>query len=210
MTGDDLLEVVKRKAATAGSLDGWGWRDFKSLPVPWFDRLARILSKVEELGGWPDGLLDAYIAMIPETDGDATLGQRPLSVLPFVYRMWPSARMVQLEDWFKSCVPDAVFSDGGGRGSADAWYSTALDIEEVLSGAADSDVHLFVAYVVKSFYTVCRKVWMGFGVVLACRVGSVMLISSIMLMLGCASSLLQALGSLGRGMGAFLRVAPLV
>ena len=34
-------------------------------------------------GVWPDGLLDAYIAMIPKTDGDATpLGQRPLSVLP--------------------------------------------------------------------------------------------------------------------------------
>ena len=33
------------------------------------------------------GLLDAYIAMIPKTDGDATpLGQRPLSVLPVVYR----------------------------------------------------------------------------------------------------------------------------
>ena len=29
------------------------------------------------------GLLDAYIALIPKTDGDATpLGQRPLSVLP--------------------------------------------------------------------------------------------------------------------------------
>ena len=31
---------------------------------------------------WPDGLLDAHIAMIPKTDGDATpLGQRPLTVL---------------------------------------------------------------------------------------------------------------------------------
>ena len=55
-------------------------------------RLARILSKVEELGVWPDGLLDAYIAMIPKTDGDATpLGQRPLSVLLIVYRIWASA-----------------------------------------------------------------------------------------------------------------------
>ena len=40
-----------------------------------------------------DGLLDAYIAMIPKTDGDATpLGQRPLSVLPIVYRISASAR----------------------------------------------------------------------------------------------------------------------
>ena len=41
----------------------------------------------------PDGLLDAYIAMIPKADGDATpLGQRPVCVLPVVYRLWASVR----------------------------------------------------------------------------------------------------------------------
>ena len=42
--------------------------------------------------------------------------------------------------------------------SVEAWYTTALDIEEVLSGVVDSDVHLFVADVVKSFDTVDRGV----------------------------------------------------
>ena len=111
------------------------------------------------MGVWPDGLLDAYIAMIPKTAGDATpLGQRPLSVLPVVYRVWASARMGQLEDWFRSWVPDSVFSAGGGRGSVEAWYTSALDIEEVLIGATDSDVHLFVADVIKSFDTVDRGI----------------------------------------------------
>ena len=40
----------------------------------------------------------------------------------------------------------------------EAWYTTALDIEEVLSGAVDSHVHLFVADVVKSFDTVDRGI----------------------------------------------------
>ena len=40
------------------------------------------------------------------------------------------------------------------RCSVEAWYTTALDIEEVLSGVADSDVHLFVADVIKSFDSV--------------------------------------------------------
>ena len=39
--------------------------------------------------------------MIPKTDGDSTLGQRPLSVLPVVYRIWASARMGQLDGWFQ-------------------------------------------------------------------------------------------------------------
>ena len=38
----------------------------KVLPVPWFDGLARMLTKVEETGIWPEGLLDAYIAMITQ------------------------------------------------------------------------------------------------------------------------------------------------
>ena len=47
----------------------------------------------------------------------------------------PPARMVQVEDWFRSWVPALVFSASGGRGSVEAWYTTAVDIEEVLSGA---------------------------------------------------------------------------
>ena len=134
LTGQMLADVVQRKGATAGSLDGWGWRELKVLPVSWYDGLARILTRVEDIGIWPDGLLDAYIAMIPKNDGDATpFGQRPLSVLPIVYRIWASARMVQLESWFQSWVPDSVFSAWGGRGSVEAWYTTAFDIEEVLS-----------------------------------------------------------------------------
>ena len=104
-------------------------------------------------------MLDAYISMIPKTDLDATpLGQRPLSVHPFVYRIWASARVGQLEEWFKSWVPDSVFSAGGGRGSVEAWKTSALDIEDVLTGATDSDFHLLVADVVKSFDTVDRVI----------------------------------------------------
>ena len=81
------------------------------------------LPRLRIFGVWPDGLLDAYIAMIPKTDGDAIpLGQKHLSVLPIVYRIWASARMGQLDGWFKSRVPDSVFSAGGVLSSVEAWY----------------------------------------------------------------------------------------
>ena len=66
--------------------------------------------------------------------------------------------MGQLDGWFKSWVPDSVFSAGGGRGSFEAWCASALDIEEVLAGATDSHLHLFVGDVVKSFDTVDRDI----------------------------------------------------
>ena len=50
LTGQVLADVVQRKGVTAGSLDGWGWRELKVLPVAWFDEIARILAKVEISG----------------------------------------------------------------------------------------------------------------------------------------------------------------
>ena len=85
LTGGLLADVLHRKKVTAGGLDGWSCREFKVLPASLFDGLARNLSCVEDSGIWPEGLLDAYIEMIPKVDGDATpLEQRPLSVLPVV------------------------------------------------------------------------------------------------------------------------------
>ena len=200
--------LFSRKGATAGSLDGWGWRELKVLPVSWYDpNLLVFLPRLRTLVFGLMGCLDAYIAMIPKTDGDATpLGQRPLSVLPVVYRIWASSRMVQLEGWFKSWVPDSVFSAGGGRGSVEAWYTSAFDIEEVLSGAVDSHVHLFVADVIKSFDTVDRVFLMLFFVVLVCLAGFVMLTLSIMLMSGCGLSWRLALAIPALVMGVFLSV----
>ena len=42
--------------------------------------------------------------------------------------------------------------------SVDAWYSTTVDMEEVLRHTRQGDVHIFVADVVKSFGTVDRDI----------------------------------------------------
>ena len=95
--------------------------------------LRAFFTEVEEVGVWPEGLLDAYIAMIRKVDGDSTpLDQRLVCVLLVVYRILAFARMMHLEDWFRSRFPDSVYSAGSGRSSVEAWYTTALDIEELL------------------------------------------------------------------------------
>ena len=117
LLGSDLYYVVQHKRVSASGLDGWGWRDLKAFPEAWFDWLAVVLSRVELDGVWPDGLLDAYVTMIPKSDGDSTpLGQRPLCVLPVVYRIWASVRLRHLDGWLRSWLPLSVFSAGGGRG----------------------------------------------------------------------------------------------
>ena len=96
--------------------------------------------------------------MIPKAEGDSTpLGQRPLCVLPVVYRLWASVRLAHLKDWFYSWVLILSLVLAG-VSSVDAWYATAIDIEEVLSQTRHSDFHIFVADVVKSFDTVDRDI----------------------------------------------------
>ena len=109
ITGRDLQEVARAKQSTAGGLDGWAWNEVKALPLPWFSGLAILLELVASTGSWPQGLLDAYIAMIPKADGDSTpLGQRPLSVLPVVYRLWASLRLGHLREWLEGWLPKSV------------------------------------------------------------------------------------------------------
>ena len=49
---------------------------------------------------------------------------------------------------------DSVFSASKGVSSVEAWYSTTINIEEVLSNTRQGDFHIFVTDVVKSFDTV--------------------------------------------------------
>ena len=61
------------------------------------------------------GSADAYITMIPKSDGDSTpLGQRPLRAFPMVQRLCVSVRLSHVHAWFYSCVPDMVLSTGKG------------------------------------------------------------------------------------------------
>ena len=121
ITGRDLQEVARSKKATAGGLDGWAWNEVKALS------LALVLGSGYSFGGllsltgiWPQGLLDAYIAMIPKADGDSTpLGQRPLSVLPVVYRLWASLRLGHLREWVEGWLPKSVYSLGNGLSSVE-------------------------------------------------------------------------------------------
>ena len=159
ITGRDLQEVARAKKSTVGGLDGWAWNEIKALPLPWFSGLAILLELVESTGNWPQGLLDAYIAMIPKADGDSTpLGQRPLSVLPVLYRLWASLRLGHLREWVDGWLPKSVYSLGNGLSSVEAWFSTALDIEEVLSATGGDQLHVMVADVIKSFDTVDRSI----------------------------------------------------
>ena len=73
-------------------------------------------------------------------------------------RLWASLGLSHLKDCVKGWVPQSVFSLGNGLSSVEAWFSTALDTEEVLSVAGSDQLHVMVAEVIKSFDTVDRSI----------------------------------------------------
>ena len=110
-------------------------------------------------GVWPEGLLDASIAMIPKVDEDCTLfGQRPLCVLTVIYRLQASVRLEHLTGWFQSWMPDSVFSAGGARSSEEAWYPQPWKLRRSLLGRATLMCIFFAADVVKPFDTADRGI----------------------------------------------------
>ena len=54
-----------------------------------------------------------------------------------VCRLWAS----HLREWVEGWLPGSVLSLGNGSSSVEAWFSTALDIEEVLSGTGGDQLH---------------------------------------------------------------------
>ena len=79
-------------------------------------------------------------------------------MLLVVYRLWTSLRLGHLREWVDGWLPESVISLGNGLSSVEAWLSTALDIEEVLSGTGGDQLHVMVADVIKSFDTVDRSI----------------------------------------------------
>ena len=72
--------------------------------------------------------------------------------------MWASLRLGHLRYWVEGWLPESVFNLGNGLSSVEAWFATALDIEEVLSGTGGDQLHFMVADVIKSFDTVHRSI----------------------------------------------------
>ena len=146
LSGEELHDAAMAKKTTAGGLDGGLGMRIRHYSYIGLGGLALFLRQIESASKWHQGLLDAYMAMVPKVEGDGGC------------RLWASVRLAHLQDWFYSWVPDSVLYAGKGVSSVDAWYSTTLDIEEILSNARQGDFHIFVADVVKSFDTVDRDI----------------------------------------------------
>eukprot|EP00972_Heterocapsa_arctica_P081030 11940989-Heterocapsa_arctica.AAC.1 len=73
-------------------LDRWRIPELQAILPEHWDELASILRRCEYLCIWPEGAAGSIMAMLPKEAGDAPTAQRPIGLLPMVYRIWAAAR----------------------------------------------------------------------------------------------------------------------
>ena len=79
----------KMREGAAPGIPGIPLAVWKALPDSWMASVARLFTMVELEGAWPMEWLEAYVVMIPKASGGSRpRDQRPITVLPVVYRLW--------------------------------------------------------------------------------------------------------------------------
>eukprot|EP00972_Heterocapsa_arctica_P026938 3963498-Heterocapsa_arctica.AAC.1 len=89
--------------------------ELKALPWQAIVELTDVLNQIEKESNWPMGLRGALVALLPKKDDSSPLAQRPISRLPFVYRLWAAARSHILKKWLADHGHVSAWGMGAGR-----------------------------------------------------------------------------------------------
>ena len=94
ITKEDLEKAVRAtKGRKAAGIDHWKMEEPRRLPEEAWESFAGILNAAEEQGQWPEAMEGAKIVFLPKGEGDKVLKQRPIGILPMMYRIWARVRL---------------------------------------------------------------------------------------------------------------------
>ena len=122
----------KMKDTGSAGLDGWCPKDLKALPEGILVLLVPFFALVEDLGQWPEALCWAAVTLIPKGEGAEPLSQRPLSVMPVLYRVWASARTRESIEWQERWVRSGQHGCRAKHGTTNALLEISLRLEEAM------------------------------------------------------------------------------
>ena len=98
ITAEDITQALGAMPGTkATGLDAWALAELKRLSPEAKRSLAIILNRAEEEGGLPAGLSGAKLVFIPKSKGKMVMSQRPIGILPMLYRLWARIRLRHTE-----------------------------------------------------------------------------------------------------------------
>ena len=140
ITPQDLQAASRENPDTAGGLDGCGKRDLRWVTPMGFQLLADLYNHIENdpTHRWPTATATARAVFLNKDPADVgnPMAYWVLKVTSILYRLWATVRLRNLGDWVGQWSDPGLFAGVPGAGAEEAWYLTALDIENKrLTGA---------------------------------------------------------------------------
>ena len=99
-----------------------------------FAKLVALLNAIEDGPEWPEDVTTARAAFLAN-DVDRfedPLAYRVLLIMPVLYRRWACCRLRAMAHWIKRWQLQEMVAGVAEMGADDAWWETALDLEEHL------------------------------------------------------------------------------
>ena len=115
-------------------MDGFSPAEFRLLSDEAFRMLAMLMNLIEEGAPWPTDTNVGRLAFMSKDENklDDVLAYRLLSILAVLYRRWATVRLRNLKEWIATCAEDGFFAGTDALGAEDAWWETAVVLEEML------------------------------------------------------------------------------
>ena len=133
LTVDEIrIKLNKIKDASSAGLDCWAAKDLKQLPRGILQYLTKFYDMVERHGYWPFALTQAAVTLIPKGEGVGPLDQRPLSVLPIVYRVWAASRCTHCTSWQERWITSGQHGARKKHGTSDALIKITAELENAM------------------------------------------------------------------------------
>ena len=133
----------KLKASGARGLDGLGPAEIKQLPDAILEYLRVFFDLIEMKRVWPRALTVAAVTLIPKGEGGAPLAQRPISVMPVVYRLWAATRARHSLPWQETWICEDQHGCRPQHGTSGVLLRVAAELEAaMLNGEAVAGLSL--------------------------------------------------------------------
>ena len=110
-----LWAIAKEGATKAPGGDDWRPVDLVKLPLPWWEKFARLWERITQVGACPAVWADIVVALLDKDDGS----QRPLSIASALWRIGATCIVRQLAPWINQWAP---FELSGGLPDRTAAY----------------------------------------------------------------------------------------
>ena len=138
---DEILHLALYKMhVSAPGLDHISTSELQ-IAISWspdlLNHLTTLLKLVEDIQTWPDHLTKGVVAFLPKDASNPTPSPdefRPITILSCIYRLWASARHLQLaKNWYPKWHHKHSFGGKSARSAGQLAYETCLQLTDAAS-----------------------------------------------------------------------------